>query len=159
MHENNLSKATLLLGIEEVVKSEINTFYFPAYEIVVDDLRDYRFYDKDMVHPNSQAVDYIWEQFKKTFFSDLTNKLIEEIAKIVQASNHRSFDSNSEKHQQFLKNQLEAIKRLTIKLRDKYSNIGIHNFLQEVAEQCNWFHSFGSLIVSDGLCQNSFYYL
>ncbi|MDR1526054.1 MAG: GSCFA domain-containing protein [Dysgonamonadaceae bacterium] len=80
-HANQLSKAILLLAVNELVQSNAQCYYFPAYEIVLDDLRDYRFYAADLVHPNSQAVDYIWEKFGEVYFDKCTRELVMEYEK------------------------------------------------------------------------------
>ena len=102
-HENQLNKATLLLAINELIKANKNCSYFPSYEIMLDDLRDYRFYAEDMIHPSSQAVDYIWEKFSNTYFDTKTKELIKEWESIQKALNHRPFNPDSEEHKQFLK--------------------------------------------------------
>jgi hypothetical protein len=76
--------------------------YFPAYEIMNDELRDYRFYEPDMLHPSSQAVDYIYEQFKTMFFSAEAYKMEEEWQPIQRALNHRPFDAEGEEYKTFL---------------------------------------------------------
>jgi len=87
-HENQLSKSILLLAIEEFLRIRPQCFYFPAYEIVLDDLRDYRFYSEDMLHPSSQAIDYIWDKFKAAWFDDETLKKAHEFERINKALNH-----------------------------------------------------------------------
>ena len=109
---NSVSKAILILLINKLKKSFDFVDYFPAYEIMMDDLRDYRFYNKDMIHPSEVAIEYIWDKFSNTFFSTNTIKLISEIKKITQASNHKPFNSNSEAHQKFLKTNLQKIEEL-----------------------------------------------
>jgi len=113
--ENNLSKATLLLSVHEIVKSHSNCCYFPAFELVNDDLRDYRFYKEDLAHPNEQAIAYVWEKFSETFFSDHTLLLNQEINKLNSALNHRRLINNSEeaiKLNNFILKQKEVIKTL-----------------------------------------------
>ena len=102
-HESQLSKATLLLAAEQVVMSNGNCCYFPAYEIMNDELRDYRFYTPDMLHPSPQAVDYIWEKLAETFFSAATRTYIAEWQPIKAALGHRPFDAESEEYKAFLK--------------------------------------------------------
>lgn len=97
-HENQLSKSTLLLAIDELIKKNKESYYFPSYEILMDDLRDYRFYAEDMVHPSSQAIDYIWEKFSQTYFDKKTLNLIREWESIRQALNHRPFNPESEEY-------------------------------------------------------------
>ena len=107
--ENKRSKATLLLAIEGLTEKLPFTHYFPAYELVVDDLRDYRFFEKDMVHPNESAIQYIWEKFQQKYFSSKTALIIEKIKKIVIASQHRPYHSQISTHQKFVNKQLEKI--------------------------------------------------
>lgn len=104
MVENTLSKARLISAIHEIIPQFDQCRYLPVYEILMDDLRDYRFYKDDMIHPNSQAVRYIWEKFGNAYFSDATMDFVEENFKISQALNHKSSDEKSVKHQDFLQN-------------------------------------------------------
>ena len=101
-NENQLNKATLLLAINELIKTNKDCFYFPAYEIMIDDLRDYRFYAEDMIHPNTQAINYIWEKFGDAYFSENTKELIKEWENIQQVFNHKPFNPDSEEYQSFL---------------------------------------------------------
>lgn len=101
VEENNLSKATLLLAVHELCK-QTNSTYFPAYELVNDDLRDYRFYKEDMAHPNEQAINYVWEKFSDTFFTDQTKQLNKEIFAITSASQHQLLHPEGEEAKQFL---------------------------------------------------------
>ena len=110
--ESQRSKASLLLAVEELVKALPFVSYFPAYELMMDDLRDYRFYKKDMIHPNQIAIDYIWEGFQRAYFSEDTLQLLTKVKKVVQASQHRPFHPTLPAHQTFLKTQLVQIKRL-----------------------------------------------
>ena len=99
--ENSLSKALLLGAIHELLEDS-GVFYFPAYEIMMDDLRDYRFYKSDMIHPNETAVDYIWDLFGSSWIKESSRKLMTEIDEIQRSLAHRPFDSNSEGHKKFL---------------------------------------------------------
>lgn len=110
--DNQRSKATLLLVIEELVKNHDFVSYFPAYELVLDDLRDYRFFKDDMIHPSNLAIDYVWAFFSKTYFSEKTLQLNRQIDTIIQAKNHRPFDEHSAAHQQFIQNQIHKIQLL-----------------------------------------------
>ena len=101
-HENQLSKSTLLLAVDELVKRYSHCYYFPAYEIVMDELRDYRFYANDMLHPSDLAIDYIWEKFSLAFFEKKTLALIDEWAKIQQALKHKPFNPDSEQYKDFI---------------------------------------------------------
>jgi hypothetical protein len=111
--ENQKSKAVLVLALDKICADLEFVHYFPSYEILLDDLRDYRFYEADLIHPNAVAIDYIWDYFKQSFFSKTTNGLNAEIEKIVIAGKHRPFHPKSTEHQTFLKQQLEAINALT----------------------------------------------
>lgn len=107
--ENFLSKSILRTSIEKIKKKYSDVYYFPSYEILTDDLRDYRFYDKDLVHPNEIAEDYIFDFFSETFFSEKTIQISKEIKKILKAKNHRFFDINSQKTKEFISKQLREI--------------------------------------------------
>lgn len=110
--ENSLSKANLISGIHQIVEPRNRIHYFPSYEIMTDDLRDYRFYKKDMLHPNETAIDYIWENFKKAWIDEKEFQLMQEIDSIQNGLAHRPFHPNSNKHRQFrlkLKKKIEAI--------------------------------------------------
>ena len=101
-HGSQLSKATLLLATDMLVRQCDNVTYFPAYEIVTDELRDYRFYQPDMTHPSEQAVDYIWERLADTFFSPRTMQFIDEWRPICQALGHRPLNPDSKEYLAFL---------------------------------------------------------
>ncbi len=107
--DNQRSKATLLLATEQLSEAFDFVHYFPAYELLMDDLRDYRFYATDLAHPSAPAVDYVWDFFQASFFSEATLQLQQKIEKIVQASEHLPFHPQQSVHQQFLRQQLEKI--------------------------------------------------
>ena len=111
-HENQLSKASLLLAIDEICSLYPNTSYFSSYEIVMDDLRDYRFYAEDMLHPNSLAINYIWDRFKECFMEPDTLLLMKEIEKVVQASKHKPFNAKTEAFQSFARQFYDKIQYL-----------------------------------------------
>jgi len=113
LHENNLSKSILHLAINNLVTQNKNCSYFPAYEIVIDELRDYRFFKDDLIHPTELAVNYVWEKFANCFFDADTKKLIIEIEKIKTACNHRPFNFESNEHQQFIKKQIQWMEKLS----------------------------------------------
>jgi hypothetical protein len=92
---NQLSKAILLNAIHQLVNRYHYTHYFPAYEIFMDELRDYRFYAKDMIHPSDAGLDYIWEKFTNTYISDESIEIVKEIEKIIRAKNHRPVNPDS----------------------------------------------------------------
>lgn len=100
--ENSQSKAHLLAAIHQIVNPKNQVFYFPSYEIMLDDLRDYRFYNSDMVHPNETAVNYIWELFKHVWISENTTSVMKEVEIIQKGLAHKAFNPESKQHQQFL---------------------------------------------------------
>lgn len=110
--ESNLSKAVLLYAVHHLVNKFDRLFYFPAYEIVTDELRDYRFYKEDMVHPNETAVQYVWDKFVKYFMSENTKKIMDEIYPVIQAVQHRPLHPDSEEYGQFTQMQLRKINTL-----------------------------------------------
>lgn len=111
-HGSQLSKATLLLAADKLTKEMDNVVYFPAYEIVNDELRDYRFYREDMLHPTDQAVEYIWQRFGETFFSKQTRKFLEEWHPIKAALAHRPFNPEAEEYRKFLEKAKEGEREL-----------------------------------------------
>jgi hypothetical protein len=116
MHANQLSKSTLLLainGLQTAFPGRIS--YFPAYELMMDELRDYRFYAEDMVHPSAVAVNYIWECFAKTCFTSEALEIMEEIEKIDKALSHKPFHPDSEQYKRFLEQIVLKIERLNEK--------------------------------------------
>ena len=100
--ENQLSKSKLITAIHESISGKETCHYLPIYELMMDDLRDYRFYKEDMIHPNSQAVQYIWEKFGNAYFADETKVFINENNKILTALNHKTNDEKHPKYQEFL---------------------------------------------------------
>ncbi len=102
--ENQKSKATLLLATEQICNDFPNVHYFPAYEIMMDDLRDYRFYEADMIHPNQQAIDYIEAFFRETFFTEKTQKIAFEVEKINAMLQHRPLHNDTDGYQLFAHN-------------------------------------------------------
>ena len=109
-HENQLSKAILHLSIDKLMTEfPENTFYFPAYEILLDQLRDYRFYTDDMLHPSNLALNFIWNKFSETYFTNDTQKLIAEWQKISQALSHRPYDSHSKEYLEFLNRTIDNL--------------------------------------------------
>lgn len=112
-HGNQLSKATLLLAIEELIKvNPKQSFYFPSYEIMLDELRDYRFYTEDMIHPSRLAINYIWEQFSQQFFAPETKELLRNWQEIRKAINHKPFKPASETYKKFIYQTLLKMERL-----------------------------------------------
>jgi lysophospholipase L1-like esterase len=120
-HESQLSKATLLLAVDKVLAQNEERgmlSYFPAYEIVNDELRDYRFYAEDMIHPSRQAVEYIWERLVDTYFTDGAKRYIEEWRPLKEALGHRPFKADSEEYRLFMQKTREKI----VALLKKYPN-------------------------------------
>ncbi len=111
--ENNRSKATLIQAVHQLVEEMENAFYFPAYELVMDDLRDYRFYAEDMVHPNYAATNYVWEKFVPACINEPTQKLMKEINVINAAKSHKPFNPASAQHKKFLQLNLERVNELS----------------------------------------------
>lgn len=99
--ENQLSKSTLHIAIQQSLSINNNVYYFPSYEILLDDLRDYRFYKEDFIHPNSLALQYIWESISDVFFDQNTLSILNKIEKINKRLSHKFFDPNSEASQLF----------------------------------------------------------
>ena len=106
-HDNQLSKSSLLLAIDSLTRSFNNCYYFPSYEIMMDELRDYRFYKNDMIHPSYLAVDYIWDKFRLSFISNHCYDLMNQVKKLRDALSHKPLKENSEKHKKFKKKFLE----------------------------------------------------
>lgn len=117
-HESQLSKAALLLAVDKVLeqnKQKGTLSYFPAYEIVNDELRDYRFYAEDMIHPSGQSVEYIWERLVDTYFSDDAKHYLEEWRPLKEALGHRPFNAESEEYRLFMQKTREKIAALSKK--------------------------------------------
>ena len=126
-HGSQLSKATLLLASQQLLERYPGRVeYFPAYEIVNDELRDYRFYAADMLHPTEQAVDYIWERFSDTYFSQSTTDFIAEWRPLKQALAHKVLDATSN---DFMKFKQSSIEKLNI-IAKKYPLLDVTNELQ-----------------------------
>ena len=120
-HENQISKSVLHLAINELQNEFDFAHYFPSYELVMDDLRDYRFYASDMIHINSQAVDYIYQYFQESFYSEDTFKTEKQVLKLKQALNHRPFNPETKEHKEFVRKTNEKIE----KLKQDYPEINI----------------------------------
>ena len=126
-HGSQLSKATLLLASQQLLERYPDRVeYFPAYEIVNDELRDYRFYAADMLHPTEQAVDYIWERFSDTYFSQSTTDFIAEWRPLKQALAHKVLDATSN---DFIKFKQSSIEKLN-SIAEKYPLLDVTNELQ-----------------------------
>lgn len=110
--ENNRSKARLIEAVHQLVNGSDSFHYFPAYELVIDVLRDYRFYDIDLVHPNYMATEFVVEKFAGAYINEETRALMEEVKKIVIARKHKAFQPETEAHRQFLLSHLVKTKAL-----------------------------------------------
>jgi hypothetical protein len=117
-HENLVSKSILTCAVHELEKAFPNLYYFPAYEIMMDELRDYRFYEKDMAHPNEVAIEYIWEKFVNACLEEKSRQFIRDYAPIREAMGHRVM-RGGEAVIKFGREQLEIIQ----KLEKKYPGI------------------------------------
>ena len=123
---SQLSKATLLLAVQKVIShlSPLRShllIYFPAYEIINDELRDYRFYAEDMLHPSSQAVEYIWQRLSEVYFSDEAKAFVREWQPLRKALNHKPFNLDSEEYRMFIDKTMLKI----AELRKKYPNFAL----------------------------------
>ena len=112
--ENTQSKSHLLTAVHSILKDNIH--YFPSYEIMMDELRDYRFYAEDMMHPNDLAIEYIWSRFKEVWVSEDSIKIMDEVDVIQKGLQHKPFNPNSESHLTFVQNLEKNKKQLQIKL-------------------------------------------
>ena len=112
--ENTQSKSHLIAGIQTLLCSSKSTklHYFPSYEIMMDELRDYRFYAEDLIHPNTTAIQYIWERFTTTWIDEKASEMMQEINTIQKGLSHRPFDINSMQYQKFLTNLSSKIAKI-----------------------------------------------
>jgi len=125
-HGSQLSKATLLLAVEKVMRdlsnpSQFRLSYFPAYEIINDELRDYRFYKEDMLHPSDQAVEYIWQRLTEVYFSVEAKAFLTEWAPLKAVLNHRPFDPDSEDYKALMDKTMLKVAALS----EKYPNFAL----------------------------------
>lgn len=128
--ENNRSKAALINAVHEAAATFSNVFYFPAYELVIDDLRDYRFFAEDMVHPNYAATNYVWEKFVSTCIDDTAQELMKAINEINAAAHHKPFNEHSAAHQRFKEKYLNIARDM----QHKYPFLNL-------SEEINFFSS------------------
>lgn len=113
-HGSQLSKATLQLAADKLVKANVNCTYFPAYEIVNDELRDYRFYREDMLHPTDQTVEYIWQRLQETYLSNSAKHFIESWRPLKEAIRHRPFNPEGAEYIVFANKTKENIAKLRL---------------------------------------------
>ncbi len=132
-HGNQLSKAVLLLALEKITSLFEKTWYFPAYEIMLDELRDYRFYDDAMTQPNETAIKYIWSRFTETNFSCEGKNFIKEVQKVIRARNHRHSGHNTVAYRAFLRQSLDLIYSLSA----RYPGINLESDLDFFQQKFN----------------------
>ena len=114
--ENQVSKSHLISAVYKLIEQNLATStYFPSYEIMMDELRDYRFYSEDLLHPNSTAIDYIWSRFIATYVTASSLSTMQEVETIQKGLQHRSFNSESISHQKFLENLNEKIQKIQLR--------------------------------------------
>lgn len=136
-HENQLSKATLHLAIDQLIHTNPCCSYFDAYEIVMDELRDYRFYAEDMIHPSDQAVEYIWEKFVDSQLANETQITLIEWRKLNLALLHKPLHPKSETYRQFLEQNLQKLVEFT----KKYPYFVVSTEMSQLREQLKSFET------------------
>jgi hypothetical protein len=127
-HGNQISKSILFLAVEELLNHSVSPKYFPAYELVMDDLRDYRFYNDDMLHPSAIAINYIWEAFTVCYMDNKTLNTWNEVAKITKACNHRFNNDSGFKIKLFAERMLKQISDIKSKIPEI-----------DLSPECNYF--------------------
>jgi hypothetical protein len=115
-HGNQVSKSLLFLSVEELMKNRVVEGYFPAYELLMDDLRDYRYYSDDMLHPSEMAIDYIWKAFSDCYITPETHNLWKDVQAISKARNHRILSESVSGKNEFAKNILKKISAIENKI-------------------------------------------
>lgn len=125
---NMVSKSILRMACHQICTHAPDVDYFPAYELMMDDLRDYRFYEKDMLHPNVVAKEYIWKKFMEVYFDESTSKFIAQWEEISAAMHHKAFQPKSEAHQKFLRNTLAKLEKLK-------SKVNVNKEVQQIKKQ------------------------
>ena len=110
--ENQVSKGRLFDVVYQLQRNSSSIQYFNSYELVMDDLRDYRFYASDLIHPSTDAIQYIWEKIVEAYISSTARNTMSKVEKVIQAANHRPFNGKSKAHQKFVSNTLEQINHL-----------------------------------------------
>ena len=132
--ENNRSKAVLIQAVHEIVETSKQTAYFPSYEYVIDDLRDYRFYAEDLVHPNYAASNYVWEKWVETYMNEETQNIMKQVAELQLAMQHKPFFAGSTQHKEFLQNCIAKSERLLSHYPYLSLNDQVQFFKQEIAK-------------------------
>ncbi len=113
--ENNVSKAHLITALYQFLSNTTSSIYFPSYEIMMDELRDYRFYAEDMLHPNQTAIDYIWMKFSENYINENEFETMQHVSEIQKSLSHRPFNPNSESHLKFQDNLKQKINAIVAK--------------------------------------------
>lgn len=126
--ENNRSKAVLINAVHELV-NDTEIFYFPSYELVIDDLRDYRFFAEDLAHPNYAATQYVWEKFVDACIDDDAKEVMKELSGIIQAANHKPFNPHSEQHKSFMATYQQKARALV----ERYPHIHLNEEIQKLS--------------------------
>ena len=129
--ENNRSKAVLIQAVHNLIETNTHIEYFPAYEYVMDDLRDYRFYAEDLVHPNYAATNYVWEKFVETYFTIETQLVMKQVAEMQLALHHKPFFVGSAEHQKFIHSCIEKGETLIA----KHPYLPLQNHIQSFKSQ------------------------
>ncbi len=124
-HGNQVSKSTLLLAVNELNDKFDQVGYFPAYEIFMDDLRDYRYYADDMLHPGSQGIDYTWKKFFDAYVSNSSLRSFKAIESFIRAKNHRPRNQGSDEHKKFLEKQYKSVS----KFAEQHTEIDLQEFI------------------------------
>lgn len=127
--DNNISKSVLLLAVHRLCQSLSDVYYFPAYELVIDDLRDYRFFKEDMAHPNHMAIDYVMFKFNEILLDDETKVFVQRVEKIIRAQQHRIVDLHSEEVRVFAQKNLDLCRKIEM------------DYHIDMAEAKQYFHS------------------
>ena len=132
-HDNQLSKSALLLAIDQLISEfgEDNVSYFPAYEVVLDELRDYRFYASDMTHPSEMATQFIREKFSETMLGDEARVISKEISKLVLALNQKLLNNNRKEYFSFIESQIEK----AIYVQNKYPFVDLNRLNKKLLEK------------------------
>jgi len=124
--ENQLSKSILFVAIHEIIKNFSNCFYFPAYELIMDDLRDYRFYAEDMTHLNGTATEYIRLKLRQSMIAEDAQEIMDEIQKLLQANNHKPFNIDTASYKHFKQNCLKR----TMVMKEQYPFLDLREFIE-----------------------------
>jgi len=132
--ENNRSKAVLIHAVHELVETNKQIEYFPSYEYVIDDLRDYRFYAEDLVHPNYAASNYVWEKLVESYMNEETQNIMKQVAELQLAMQHKPFFAGSSQHQEFLQQCFAKTERLLSLHPYLALTEQVHFFKQEIGK-------------------------